>query len=167
MKTRAASLIGSALFLMLAPGTLAGLIPWWITGWRKGAPPFGLEALSWVGLALIAAGALVLLESFVRFAWVGLGTPAPVAPPTNLVVTGLYRHVRNPMYVALEALILGQALVFASALLAAYGAAAGLMFHLFVTGYEEPKLLRTFGPDYAAYCRNVPRWRVGLKAWRP
>ena len=102
-----------------------------------------------------------------RFAIEGLGTPAPIAPTRHLVVTGFYRHVRNPMYVAVLAVILGQALLFANARLLAYGAAFWLACHLFVVFYEEPTLRRSFGADYDAFRANVPRWIPRLRPWSP
>src|ERR1700728_4092925 len=99
---RAFSILGSAIFLVLAPGTVAGLVPWWISRWH-----FELQSLPMeiAGALLIALGALVLLDSFTRFAIKAVGTPAPVFPMRHLVVTGLYRYVRNPIYVAVVALI--------------------------------------------------------------
>ena len=167
MRSRAASLAGSALFLILAPGTVAGYLPWAIGRWRF-AGDFGASGLvRAAGGLLILSGALALLECFFRFAWRGLGTPAPIAPTRRLIVTGLYRHVRNPMYVAVFASIAGQALLLGSAPLLAYGAAVWAAFHLFVLGYEEPTLRRQFPDDYAAFVRNVPRWLPRLRPWRP
>ena len=103
------AVLGSALFFAVAPSVLAGLIPWSITHWEFRPPLFDLQATRAVGMLLIAAGLPGLINSFARFALQGLGTPAPIAPPQNLVVTGLYRYVRNPMYVAVVAVILGQA----------------------------------------------------------
>src|SRR5688572_26692504 len=111
MRGRIPALIGSGLFLIVAPGTIAGLLPWLITRWRLAADPGDAAVVRIAGTAFLLAGALTLLECFVRFAWVGLGTPAPVAPTRHLVVSGLYRHVRNPMYVAVVTTILGQALL--------------------------------------------------------
>src|SRR5262249_31829172 len=102
--------LGSAVFFVLAPGIVAGLAPWWISGRGADVSSLGWPAQGF-GLVLIAAGALVLLDSFVRFALQGLGTPAPVFPTRHLVVTGPYRYVRNPMYVAVVAVILGQTLL--------------------------------------------------------
>ena len=102
MAGRIKATLGSLAFLVLAPGIVAGLIPWLLTGWRPLPPADGLGALRWAGLILVAAGLAVVLEAFARFAWVGLGTPAPVAPTRTLVVSGFYRFVRNPMYVAVE-----------------------------------------------------------------
>src|ERR1043166_1474807 len=106
------AILGSALFFVVAPCVLAGLIPWSITHWEFQPPFLDLQAPRAVGMLLIAAGLPGLIDSFARFALQGLGTPAPIAPPQNLVVTGLYRYVRNPMYVALVAVILGQAILF-------------------------------------------------------
>lgn len=161
---RTSALIFSFLFLILAPGTVAGLGPWWINGWRFHDAPSALRVL---GVPLIAGGLYLLLECFGRFALQGHGTPAPVAPPDRLVVTGPYRRVRNPMYVAVVALILGQAALFADARLLVYAAAVWLGFHLFVLIYEEPTLRSAFPEDYAAFTAAVPRWRPRLKPWRP
>ena len=127
----------------------------------------GVDAVRWLGAALVAAALAVLLDSFARFALQGLGTPAPVLPPTRLVVTGLYRYVRNPMYVAILALTAGQALLLGDLRLAAWGALLWGGFHVFVVGYEEPALRRTFGEQYEAYRANVRRWIPRARAWRP
>jgi protein-S-isoprenylcysteine O-methyltransferase Ste14 len=165
--TRRSAAIGSLVFLVLAPGIVAGLVPWSISRWTL-APPFaGYGALKVVGAALIVAGLIPLLDAFTRFAVEGEGTPAPVAPTKHLVVRGPYRFVRNPMYVGLLVLILGQALIFASLPLALYGAAIALAFHLFVTFYEEPTLRRTYGAEYEAFSAAVPRWLPRLTPWTP
>lgn len=162
--TRSAALAFSGLFLLVAPGTLAGLIPFSLTeGWRQ---PLGPLPLAAAGAMLIAGGALLLLECFSRFALQGHGTPAPVAPPTRLIVTGAYRRVRNPMYVAVVSLVLGQAAVFADPRLLGYAAVLWLGFHLFVLGYEEPTLRQSFPEDYRAFFAAVPRWIPRLTPWR-
>jgi protein-S-isoprenylcysteine O-methyltransferase Ste14 len=120
-----------------------------------------------LGVVLIAAGALVLLDSFVRFAFQGSGTPAPVFPTRRLVITGWYRYVRNPMYVAVVAVILGQSLLLGNARVLGYGALVWLGFHLFVLVYEEPTLKAKYGPDYEYFCSGVPRWIPRLRPWRP
>jgi protein-S-isoprenylcysteine O-methyltransferase Ste14 len=157
--------LGSALFLVLAPGTVAGLVPWWISRWRLEPQPIWWIPLRIAGGAAIAAGTLVLLDSFARFAIKGLGTPAPVSPTRYLVITGLYRYVRNPMYVAVVAVIVGQGLLLANTRLLEYGALVWLGFHLFVVAYEEPTLRAGFGPEYEAFCRRVPRWIPRLSLW--
>jgi protein-S-isoprenylcysteine O-methyltransferase Ste14 len=123
----------------------------------------GLFSLRAIGALMIAAGLPVLLDSFSRFAFQGLGTPAPAAPTQHLVVTGLYRHVRNPMYVAVSALILGQGLVFGNVVVLEYGLIVWLAFLAFVVLYEEPTLRRQFGMQYEAYCNRVPRWIPHIK----
>jgi protein-S-isoprenylcysteine O-methyltransferase Ste14 len=114
---------------------------------------------------LIVAGAPGLVDSFARFALQGLGTPAPIAPTENLVVTGLYRYVRNPMYVAVVVVILGQAVLFGDWRLIVYAMLVWLGFHAFVVGYEEPTLARRFGTRYDDFRANVPRWIPRLTPW--
>ena len=163
MAGRITAALGSLAFLVLAPGIVAGLIPWLLTGWRPLPPADGLGALRWAGLILLAAGLAVVLEAFARFAWVGLGTPAPVAPTRTLVVSGFYRFVRNPMYVAVSALIFGQAVLFASWGVALYGVVIAVAFHTFVLLYEEPTLHQVYGEAYDAYCAATPRWIPRLR----
>jgi protein-S-isoprenylcysteine O-methyltransferase Ste14 len=152
-------------FLVIAPGFVAGLAPWWMTHWQVEAPFFGLQVLRWVGALFIALGAIGLLDSFVRFALQGLGTPAPVFPTRHLVVSGLYRYVRNPMYVAVVSTILGQSLIFGNVRLLEYGGLAWLVAHLFVLFYEEPTLRASFGSEYDSFCAEVPRWIPRLTPW--
>lgn len=109
-RKRRAALVTSA-FLAIGPGVVAGVIPWRLTHWKVPYPAPGGPGARAVGLVLIGGGAAVLVHSFARFVVEGVGTPVPVAPTQRLVVGGLYRHVRNPMYLALEAAILGQALL--------------------------------------------------------
>src|SRR4029077_463253 len=137
---RTIAVLGSAVFFVVAPCTLAGLIPWWTTRWEFLPPFFDLQATRAVGILLIVAGLPGLIDSFARFALQGLGTPAPIAPPQNLVVTVLYRYVRNPIYVAVVAVILGQAILFGDWRLLIYGGLMWLAFHAFVLAYEEPVL---------------------------
>src|SRR5450759_2842108 len=109
---RVSAVIGSALFFALAPCTVAGLVPWWISRWQVQPPLFGLFPLRIAGCLLVLASLPVLLDSFARFALDGLGTPAPVFPTKQLVVTGGYRYGRNPMYVAVVSEIAGQGQIF-------------------------------------------------------
>lgn len=146
----------TALFTILVPGLVAVLIPHRLLppGARPQWSGFGLP-----GLLLLAAGACVYLWcAFWAFAWVGHGTPAPMDPPRRLVVHGLYRFVRNPMYLGVSGIIIGQAVLFRSIVLVEYWLVWGLFVFLFVLSYEEPTLRRKFGADYDAYCREVPRW---------
>ena len=165
-KEKALALLGSALFLVLAPGIVAGYLPWWISHWEVRAPFLGFPPIRLAGTLFLAGGVTVLLESFVRFALKGIGTPAPVAPPQHLVVTGLYRYTRNPMYVAVASIIFGQSLIFGNLSMLAYAGLVCLIFHLWVLGYEEPTLRRTFGAEYETYCANVPRWIPRTRPWK-
>ncbi|MGN6486553.1 MAG: methyltransferase family protein [Devosia sp.] len=151
---RAQAAIGTAGFFFLAPGIIAGAIPWGMTGWRlpDPLPLAGVAAL--LGVILLLPGLWVLIDSFARFAR-NFGTPAPIAPPERLVVDGWYRYVRNPMYVSVLAIILGQALLFASWPVLVYA----------VVVYEEPTLREQFPDDYASYFDNVPRWVPRLRPW--
>ena len=161
--SRVRSALGSGLFLVVAPGVVAGLIPWWLTGWEAGTtwPPLQL-----LGALLLGAGVIVLVDAFVRFVVEGIGTPAPIAPTQRLVVGGLYRHVRNPMYLAVGATIVGQALLLGRPILLLYAAAFAVVVVAFVRGYEEPTLARQFGAEYEDYRRAVPRWWPRFRPWR-
>jgi protein-S-isoprenylcysteine O-methyltransferase Ste14 len=165
MMRKVLALLGSAVFLVIAPGFVAGLAPWWISRWRIDAPFLGLFLFRFAGGALIALGSVGLLDSFVRFAVQGLGTPAPIFPTRHLVVTGLYRYVRNPMYVGVVGTILGQALLFGNVSLLEYGAVVWVLFHIFVLAYEEPTLRASFGAEYEAFRTAVPRWVPRLMPW--
>jgi protein-S-isoprenylcysteine O-methyltransferase Ste14 len=148
--------IGTAAFLVVAPGVVTGLVPWLITGWRPGSTtPAAMVA---AGAVLTAAGCAVLLQAFGRFVLEGAGTPAPPAPTERLVIGGLYRYVRNPMYLALQAIIIGQVLLLDRPVLLYYAAAVLAMTVAFVQLYEEPKLARTYGEQYEAYRQAVPGW---------
>ena len=118
-----------------------------------------------MGALLIAAGLAVLLHAFARFVMEGIGTPAPVAPTQSLVVGGLYRHVRNPMYIAVAAVIVGQALLLGRTELLVYAVAFMAAVTTFVRLYEEPVLSRRFGDEYERYRRAVPAWRPRPRRW--
>ena len=163
---KTSAIAGSAVFFVVAPLVAAGVIPWWLTHWEFRAPFFDVGLTRAVGIMLILAGVPGVVNSFARFAMQGLGTPAPVAPPERLVVTGLYRYVRNPMYVSVVAIIIGQALLFGDWRLFVYGAVFWLACHAFVLVYEEPTLRRKFGPQYEAFYTNVPRWVPRLTPWQ-
>jgi protein-S-isoprenylcysteine O-methyltransferase Ste14 len=160
------ALAGSAIFFAIAPGTITILLPYALTDFHFGPPFLDSEVLRLVGAVLAVLGFVPLIESFLRFALKGRGTPAPVAPPTQLVVTGFYRFVRNPMYVGLITVLTGEALLFASPALVWEGVFVALGFHMFVLVYEEPTLMQTFGAQYEVYRANVPRWLPRLTPWR-
>ena len=165
-RMRARAIFGSVLFLVLAPGTVIGLIPWWISKWKVQPVPPGFLLIQLLGILLLVTGILILLEAFARFALQGIGTPAPVLPTRHLVVTGFYRYVRNPMYVALVLAVLGQSMIQRNLNLVLYGGFVWLISHLFVVAYEEPTLRRKFGDEYDEFCANVPRWIPRLRPWK-
>ena len=164
--TRSSAILGSGVFFFLAPGIVAFLIPLVIGAWPVDPLYRDLPWINWLGLAFAAAGFVALVECFARFALDGQGTPAPIAPPRHLVVTGLYRHVRNPIYVAVLTIILGWGLWFASWAVFAYAVLVWFAFTAFVMGYEEPVLRKDYGEEYVAYCANVGRWIPRLSPWR-
>jgi protein-S-isoprenylcysteine O-methyltransferase Ste14 len=153
---------GSALFFVAAPGVVAGVVPWLITRYDDPAT----RAVVVLGSLLVAAGLAALVACFVRFVGEGRGTPAPVAPTHELVVGGLYRWVRNPMYLAVGAIILGQAVIFTSLGVLAWLVVFAIAVVSFVTAYEEPTLRQTHGEAYDAYRAAVPGWWPRLTPWR-
>ena len=159
--------VGTAVFFALLPSQVAGTVPWILSRWRMRPPFWGWAGFRVVGVLLIAAGVPVLLAAIVRFVRQGRGVPAPVLPARHLVVTGLYRYVRNPMYVAVLAVIVGQGLLFGSAPVLRYALVVAAGFHVFVLLHEEPWLSRRFGAEYGAYRRAVPRWIPRVKPWTP
>ena len=164
---KSAAAVGSAIFLVVAPGVVAGVLPWLLTGWHPRSVPGGWLPLRILGAAMVVAGAGVVLSAFGRFVTEGRGTPAPVAPPSRLVVGGLYRYVRNPMYVAILCCLIGQTLLLLQPALVWYTLIITAAFVTFVKLYEEPHLAGQFGTDYAIYRRHVPGWWPRLRPWRP
>jgi protein-S-isoprenylcysteine O-methyltransferase Ste14 len=164
---RQVAAVGSAVFFVVGPGIVVGLIPWLLTGWQVREPAPYWAPMRVLGVILLVAGLIVLVQAFVRFAVEGFGTPVPVAAPDRLVVGGLYRYVRNPMYVAILAAIVGQALLLGRLGLLLYAAAVWTISAAFVRWYEEPTLTRRFGAEYEAYRRAVPAWWPRLHPWKP
>jgi protein-S-isoprenylcysteine O-methyltransferase Ste14 len=146
----------SLLWVVLLPGIIAGYVPWRYFGFRLNVA--SLDALGVVGLACMSAGIALLVACVWEFASRGRGTLSPADPPKHLVVRGLYRYVRNPMYLAVTAIVLGEAMIARSLDLVAYWAAFFLAANVFVMGYEEPNLRRRFGASYDEYTRRVGRW---------
>ena len=162
--TRRGAAVGSLLFAIGQPGVVAGLVPWWITGgWVGTGSPVSLQV---AGVALLAAGVGVLAHTITRFAVEGVGTPFPAAPTEHLVIGGLYRYVRNPMYLAVIATILGQAAILGRAELVLYAAFVWLVVASFVRFYEEPTLAGRYGEQYDAYRRAVSAWLPRATPWR-
>src|SRR3954454_13794940 len=156
--------VGSLLFLVVEPGVVAGLEPRALTGWKVAHPP---PVVAVAGYAILAAGVAVLLHAFVRFVVEGVGTPAPVAPTRHLVIGGLYRYVRNPMYIAVALTIIGQAMVLGRPVLLLYALVFGVAAGSFVHFYEQPTLTQQFGAEYEAYRDAVPAWLPRRRPWRP
>jgi protein-S-isoprenylcysteine O-methyltransferase Ste14 len=164
MRTLSA-IAGSTLFLVAAPGVVAGVVPWLLTDHYR-MPLSAVPGFAPLGLILAVGAAAILLHAFARFAFEGLGTPAPVAPTEKLVVGGIYRHVRNPMYLAVLSIIVGQALLFSSWPVVIYGLIATAAMISFAKVYEEPTLARRYGVEYEAYRRAVPGWLPRITPWR-
>lgn len=165
MRTRAAA-IGSTVFFFLGPCLLAGVVPWLLTWWemRDPTPYWGIARV--LGIVLILGGTAVVLHSFWRFVTEGRGTPVPAAAPEHLVIGGLYRYVRNPMYVALLAVILGQALLLGHYAPLVYGLGVWAISAAFVRWREEPVLVKRFGAEYERYRDAVPAWLPRVRPWR-
>ena len=157
--------LGSVVFFLVAPCVVVGLVPWLLTHWTVHGAGAGWAATRVAGGILLAGALVVLLHSFARFVTEGLGTPAPVAPTEHLVVGGLYRHVRNPMYVAVDTAIIGQALFLGQLSLLWYALFVSLGQAAFVHSYEEPGLQARYGDEYTAYRRAVPAWLPRLRPW--
>ncbi|RWH69742.1 isoprenylcysteine carboxylmethyltransferase family protein [Mesorhizobium sp.] len=158
------AIVGSALFLVVAPGVVAGLVPWLLTD-DYHTPLSVVPGFVAAGSILVVVATAILLHAFARFALEGLGTPAPVAPTEKLVVGGIYRHVRNPMYVAVLAIILGQVLIFSSWPVLVYGLIAAAAMISFVKFYEEPTLAQRYGQEYEVYRHAVPGWLPRFTPW--
>ena len=154
-------ILKTILFTIVVPGTVAGLVPSWIVG---GFATPGSGPLTWLGALIFLVGAAIYFRCAWEFAVRGLGTPAPIAPTKFLVTTALHRYVRNPMYIGVAMVIVGEAALFRSSHLVEYAAAMLLTAHVFVVFYEEPTLQRTFGESYEEYRRDVPRWIPNFRA---
>ena len=149
-------LIKLLIFTIAAPGSVAVYVPWLLNAGRPA--DFEVGAARYLGLLPLLVGATFYLRCALDFAFKGRGTPAPIDAPKFLVTINLYRMVRNPMYVGVVMVLVGEALLFQSFVLLRYAALVWLGFHLFVLLYEEPHLRKVFGSDYETYCRQVPRW---------
>lgn len=142
------------LFTIVVPGTVAVYVPVYL--FSHDPPQLSLSTVA--GGALLTIGGSIYLWCLWDFATAGRGTPAPVDPPKYLVVRGLYRYTRNPMYVGILSAVFGWALSFAALPIAVYGLFLAAFFHFFVVLYEEPHLKRVFGSSYEEYCQQVNRW---------
>ncbi|HSY91683.1 MAG TPA: isoprenylcysteine carboxylmethyltransferase family protein [Candidatus Binatus sp.] len=154
-------ILKTLLFTILVPGTVLGLVPRWLLGGFS-RPESG--PLTWLGILIILIGGAVYLRCAWEFAVRGLGTPAPIAPTKFLVTTALHGYVRNPMYIGVFGVLLGEVVTFRSMVLLLYAAFICVAVQLFVIFYEEPTLRRRFGESYEEYLRSVPRWIPKFKA---
>lgn len=157
---RFSAIAGSAAFFIAAPCVVAGLVPWLLTD-RWGLPWSGLPGFAPVGGLLIVAAGAALLHAFGRFALEGLGTPAPVAPTERLVIGGIYRHVRNPMYVAVLSIILGQALLFSSWALVAYAAVSAVSMGALSGSMKSRRLAAVTAPNTTPTAATCPAGCLG------
>jgi protein-S-isoprenylcysteine O-methyltransferase Ste14 len=146
------------LWSVFVPGTLTILVPYLLLSSKLQLYPLSLSVFRFIGLIPIALGALLYLWCAWDFTFTGKGTPAPFDPPKDIVLRGLYRYVRNPMYVAASLALIGEAILFESVLILVYAATVFSFFHLWVMFYEEPTLRRKFGASYEDYCLKVSRW---------
>ena len=152
-------LLKNLLFTVFVPGTVAGYVPWRLTRFESTAS--GLPLV--IAFGLFAIGAAIYTWCVWDFAFYGRGTPAPIDQPKKLVIRGLYRYIRNPMYTGVLTVILGWALLYRSVEVLVYAFAAAVFFHLFAILYEEPHLQRVFGDQYEDYRKRVGRW---LPKWK-
>lgn len=159
-------LLRAVFFTLLMPGAVLILIPWLLL---RGQPSPNVRVVDFpgvLGFLFMAVGAGVLLYCIRDFAVSGRGTLAPVDPPRKLVRVGLYRHVRNPMYLGVVLVLVGESIFFESRVLSFYATIMALVFHLFVVLFEEPGLRALFGHDYEKYRASVPRWIPRLRPWK-
>lgn len=166
-------LLRHILSILLLPVTMIVVVPYLIlspqlgslTVWPAGNP-LGVAAVI-VGVALMIVGLAFAATTIRKFATIGRGTLAPWDPPRHLVVSGIYRHVRNPMISGFFLVLLGEALAFRSQGLLIWAAIFFAMGVIFIPLVEEPLLERRFGEEYREYRRNVPRWVPRVTAWKP
>jgi protein-S-isoprenylcysteine O-methyltransferase Ste14 len=157
-------LVRAVTYATLFIGLVLVFLPARVLAWSGLTTPRPLGVAGAFGMLLAVLGGALALWCILAFAWLGRGTPAPFDPPRRLVVRGPYRFVRNPMYLGAALALVGAAIVYGSAPLAAYAGAFLALMHAFVVGYEEPTLRATFGADYERYCREVRRWQPRLQA---
>lgn len=156
----------SVLWTLLLPGVIGHYVPWRYLGLRD-AVFDASDPLHWLAALVIAIGATILGVCIFEFARSGKGTLSPLDAPKVLVVRGLYRYVRNPMYVGVTTVVMGYALLTRTSTMLSYAGVVFVGFNLFVLGYEQPALTRMFGEQYVRYCAAVPMWIPRLRPWRP
>jgi len=150
--------VKTLIFTILVPGSVTVWVPYLLLSSRLGVYSYESGRFRLSGILPIALGSVFYLWCAWDFALAGKGTPAPLDPPKMLVKRGLYRMVRNPIYIGVLGILVGEAMLFESLTLLGYALFAGLAFHLFVVSFEEPALMKTFGAAYEEYRNAVPRW---------
>lgn len=149
----------SILWAILCPGTVTVLVPWMVLDQRPEQWP--MDWRGWIGMCFFIVGALVLIWCIFAFARFGKGTLSPADPTTHLVVKGLYRYVRNPMYVGVLCILIGELISFPNLTMLVYVFGVFIAFHTFIVFFEEPRLQRQFGAEYDRYRAHVHRWIPG------
>lgn len=147
-------LIKTLIFTVVAPATVTIYFPYYLSGGVNAR----FEGFAVLGFLPIVAGTMVYLRRAWDFSITGRGTPAPIDPPKTLVIRGLYRYVRNPMYVGIVCILIGESILLASSRMVVYTGSVFVLFNLFIVLYEEPALRRKFGTDYEVYIKTVSRW---------
>jgi len=156
-------LVKTLIFTILVPGTVTGIVPYALVSRYPARLPVQLGLFRYGGWILVLVGAGMYLRCGWDFSIAGRGTPAPIAPPKELVVRGLYRYTRNPMYIGIITVLLGETVLTSSRVQFIYSVIVFTFFYLFVVYYEEPNLRRRFGEPYERYCATVPRWLPGFR----
>ncbi len=151
-------IIKTLIFTLLLPGVFLVLVPYFLLSSFGDRFAVDIGSIRFIGLIPMLFGVFVYIRCAWSFAFKGKGTPAPIDPPKKLVMQELYKYVRNPMYIGVLLILIGEAILFASLLLGLYALLMFMCFHLFVVAYEEPDLRAKFGDSYRRYCDSVPRW---------
>jgi len=162
--TPVSAIVGTIVFTICVPGTVVVIVPYLLSRWRINPPLLGLSSIRWFGATLILAALPIFIAFLIRFVREGRGTPAPIAPTARLVTGGPFQRVRNPGYIAVVAMLVGQGLFFGETSVLVYALLIAVAFHLFVILYEEPTLKARYGAEYERYCRQVPRWAPRLRS---
>lgn len=148
--------------MIIGPGSVIVLIPYLIISFFSPPDYYKIVRLQYIGIIPFLIGLVISLRCFYDFISVGKGTPVPIDPPKKLVIIGMYRFVRNPMYIGILFLLFGEAIFFKSFVLLGYTACVYCLFQIFIIGFEEPMLKTKFGKEYEDYCKIVPRWLIHL-----
>jgi len=156
-------IIKTLIFTLLLPGVFLVLVPYFLLSWFGDGFTVEIGSFRYFGVLPVLLGILIYIQCAWSFASLGKGTPAPIDPPKELVVKALYKYVRNPMYLGVLFLLIGEVIFFGSLLIFLYSALVFLCFHIIVVIYEEPHLRARFGDLYNIYCDSVPRW---IPRWR-